>query len=210
MVTSALVVANLLGFLYELSLGDGLDGFLHRWGLIPADVRASVEGGADSPAALVTLLTSMFLHTGWLHLISNLLYLAVFGPPVERQLGSARFAALYLASGLVGGIAHQLAQPMSTQPALGASGAVAGVIAAYLVLFPGATLGSVAPVLFFHKVENTPAVLLLLVWVATQLLSGVASLTASTSVAWWAHLGGFLTGFAIAVLVRPRRLRHKK
>ena len=204
MVTAALVVANLLGFVYELSLGDGLDAFLRRWGLAPADLAA------DSPAALVTLLTSTFLHAGWLHLISNLLYLAVFGPSVEQRLGGARFAMLYLASSLAGSLAHLLAQPASTQPAIGASGGVAGVIAAHLVLFPGATLGSLAPVLFLHVVENTPALLLLLVWVATQLLSGVASLTASTSVAWWAHVGGFLTGFAIAVLVRPRRLRHKK
>jgi membrane associated rhomboid family serine protease len=204
MVTAALVVANLLGFAYELSLGDELDPFLRRWGLVPADL------GADSPAALITLLTSTFLHGGWLHLISNLLYLAVFGPSVERRLGGVRFALLYLASCLAGSLAHQLAQPTSTQPAVGASGGLAGVIAAHLVLFPGATLGSLAPVLFLHVVENTPALLLLLVWVATQLLSGVASLTASTSVAWWAHVGGFLTGFAVAVLVRPRRLRHKK
>src|SRR5215207_8893882 len=204
MVTAALVVANLLCFVFELSLGDDLDAFLRRWGLVPADL------GADSPAALITLLTSTFLHGGWLHLISNLLYLAVFGPSVERRLGGARFALLYLASCLAGSLAHQLAQPASTQPAVGASGAVAGVIAAHLVLFPGATLGSLAPVLFLQVVENTPALLLLLVWVATQLLSGVASLTASTSVAWWAHLGGFLSGFAVAVLLRPRRLRHKK
>jgi membrane associated rhomboid family serine protease len=170
----------------------------------------SLEGGSDGPAALVTLLTSMFLHAGWLHLISNLLYLAVFGPSVERRLGGLRFAALYLASGLVGSVAHQLALPTSTQPAIGASGGVAGVIAAHLVLFPGTTLGSLAPVLFLHVVENTPASLLLLVWVATQLLSGVASLTSSTGIAGWAHLGGFVTGFALSVLVRPRRLRHKK
>jgi membrane associated rhomboid family serine protease len=204
MVTTALVVANLLGFLYELSVGDELDAFLRRWGLVPADLAA------EGPAALITLLTSTFLHAGWLHLVANLVYLAVFGPPVEQRLGSARFAFLYLASAMVGSLAHQVVQPTSTQPAIGASGGVAGVIAAYLVLFPGATLGSLAPVLFFHVVEKTPVLLLLLVWVVTQLLSGVASLTASTSVAWWAHLGGFLTGLAIAVLARPRRLRHKK
>jgi membrane associated rhomboid family serine protease len=202
MVTAALVVANLLCFFYELSLGDALDPFVRRWGLVPADVTA------ETPAALITLLTSTFLHAGWLHLLSNVLYLAVFGPSVERRVGGARFALLYLSSGLVGSLAHQLAQPTSTQPAIGASGAMAGVIAAHLVLFPGATLGSLAPVLFLHVVENTPAPLLLLLWIATQLLSGVASLTASTGIAWWAHLGGFLTGFAIAVLVRPRRSRH--
>jgi membrane associated rhomboid family serine protease len=204
MVTAALVVANLLCFVYELSLGDALDPFVRRWGLVPADVNG------ETPAAWITLLTSTFLHAGWLHLLSNVLYLAVFGPSVERRVGAARFALLYLSSAIVGSLAYQLAQPMSGQPAIGASGALAGVIAAHLVLFPGATLGSLAPVLFLHVVENTPAPLLLLLWIATQLLSGVASLTASTGIAWWAHVGGFLTGFAIAVLVRPRRTRHFK
>src|ERR1700694_2956217 len=184
---------------------DGaLDGFIRRWGLVPADVLESLHGN-DGPAALVTLLTSTFLHAGWLHLLSNLLYLAVFGPPVERRVGAARFALLYVASGLAGSVAYLVAQPTSEVPAVGASGAIAGVIAAHLVLFPGATLGSLAPVLFLHVVESTPTLLLLLVWLATQFFSGVASLTTSTSIAWWAHLGGFASGLALTPVLRRRR-----
>src|SRR6266851_1332260 len=196
MVTWLLVGANVAGFGLELSLGGGLDGFLRRWGLVPADVFDSLHGSAG-PAALVTLVTSTFLHAGWLHLLANLLYLAVFGLPVERRLGAAKFALLYVVSGLVGSLAYLLAQPASDVPAVGASGAIGGVIAAHLVLYPGATLGSVAPVLFFHVVESTPTLLLLLVWLATQFFSSVASLTPSTSTAWWAlwpHLGGFISG----------------
>jgi membrane associated rhomboid family serine protease len=205
--TAGLIGLNVACFLLELALGDEVDPFLRRWGAVPADVLASLRG-SEGPAAVITLLTSTFLHAGWLHLAANMLYLAVFGRPVERGLGSARFGVLYLTSGLVGSLAYLLAQPESTRPAVGASGAIAGLIAAHLVLYPGATLGSVAPVLFLQAVENTPTLLLLLLWLATQLFSSVASLTTSTGLAWWAHLGGFASGLALAPLVRPRRLRR--
>jgi len=205
MVTWLLVAANVAGFVLELSLGGGLDGFLRRWGLVPADVLESLHGSAG-PAALVTLLTSTLLHAGWLHLLANLLYLAVFGLPVERRLGAAKFALLYVVSGLAGSLAYLLAQPTSDVPAVGASGAIGGVIAAHLVLYPGATLGSLAPVLFFHVVESAPTLLLLLVWLATQLFSSVASLTTSTDRAWEAHVGRFASGLALAPVLRRRRL----
>jgi membrane associated rhomboid family serine protease len=208
LLTGALIAANVAAFMVELSMDGTLDAFVRRWGLVPADVLESVRG-SEGPAVLVTLLTSAFLHAGWLHLLSNLLYLAVFGPPVERRVGAARFGLLYLASGLLGSLAYLLAQPNSEVPVVGASGAIAGVIAAHLVLFPGATLGSLAPVLFLHVVESTPTLLLLLVWLGTQLLSSVASLTTSTGIAWWAHVGGFATGLAVAPLIRirPHQLR---
>ena len=117
------------------------------------------------------------------------LYLAVFGPPVERRVGSFRFLILYFACATAGGAVYLLAQPTSIVPALGASGAIAGVIAAHLVLFPNATLGSVAPVLFFRVVESTPTVLLLVLWLVFQVFSGVAALTTTSGIAWWAHLG---------------------
>jgi membrane associated rhomboid family serine protease len=204
-VTVVLVGLYLAAFAVELTMASSLEPFVRRWGVVPADVFESLSGSAG-PAALVTLLTSSFLHAGWLHLVSNLLYLAVFGPPVERGLGAARFAVLYLTSGLLGSLAYLFAQPTSETPAIGASGALAGVIAAHLVLFPGATLGSLAPVLFLHVVESTPTLLLLLVWLATQLFSSVASLTTTTGIAWWAHLGGFASGLALAPLLRRRRL----
>jgi membrane associated rhomboid family serine protease len=204
MITAVFVAANLAAFVLELSLGSGLDAFVRRWGLVPADVFGSLRGD-DGPAALVTLLTSTFLHAGWFHLLTNLLYLGVFGLPVERRLGAVRFSLLYLVSAVVGSLAYLIAQPTSDIPAVGASGAIAGMIAAHLVLFPGATLGSLAPVLFLHVVESTPTLLLLLIWLATQLFSSVASLTASTGIAWWAHLGGFASGLALAPVLRRRR-----
>jgi len=201
MVTLILLAVNLAMFVVELSMGSDIDGFVRRWGLVPADVR-------EGPAAAVTLLTSTFLHAGWFHLLANLLYLGVFGLPVERRVGATRFGLIYLGSAVVGSLAYLLVQPSSTTPAVGASGAIAGVIAAHLVLYPGSTLGSLAPVLFFRVVESTPALLLLLVWLATQVFSGVASLTTSTGIAWWAHLGGFATGL-VAALVLPRQRMAK-
>jgi membrane associated rhomboid family serine protease len=199
-VTLALVVLNLAVFALELSQGADIDSFVRRWGLVPADVH-------EVPLAAITLLTSTFLHAGWFHLGANMLYLVVFGLPVERSVGPARFSAIYALSGLVGSAAYLLAQPQSYTPAIGASGAIAGVIAANLVLFPGATLGSIAPVLFLQVVESTPTLLLLLVWLATQVLSSVASLTTSTGIAWWAHLGGFACGLVLAPVLRRHRSR---
>src|SRR5207237_1386659 len=199
MITLIFIAANVAMFALELSMGTQIDSFVRRWGLVPADL-------SQGPAAAVTLLTSAFLHTGWLHLASNVVYLGVFGLPVERRIGRARFAALYLLSAIVGGLAYLVAQPLSQTPAIGASGAIAGVIAAHLVLYPRATLGSLAPVLFLHVVESTPTLLLLLLWLAAQLFSSVASLTTSTGIAWWAHLGGFASGLVLAPVLRKRRM----
>ena len=201
MVTLTLVALNLAVFVLEVSLGGEVDAFVRRWGLVPNDLR-----GSEGQGALVTLLTSTFLHAGWLHLLSNLLYLTVFGLPVEHRVGSARFSLLYLVSAVVGSLSYLVAQPTSQTPAVGASGAIAGVIAAHLVLYPGATLGSVAPVLFLSVVESTPTLLLLLLWLATQIFSSVASLTTSTGIAWWAHVGGFAAGLVLAPVLRKRRM----
>src|SRR5262249_34299965 len=150
MLTLSLVAANLAVFLLEFGLSTAaLEVFERRWGLVPADVLESTRG-SDGPAVLVTLLTSMVLHTGRLPLLSTVLYLIVFGLPVERRVGPARFGLLYLGGGLAGSLAYLLAQPASHQPAIGASGAIAGVIAAHLVLFPGMTLGSLSPVVFLR------------------------------------------------------------
>jgi membrane associated rhomboid family serine protease len=201
-VTLVLIAANLAVFFVELSMGGDIDSFVRRWGLVPADVWAG-------PAASVTLLTSTFLHAGWFHLISNVVYLGVFGPPVERRVGPARFALIYLVSAMVGSLAYLFAQPLSQTPAVGASGAIAGVIAAHVVLYPGLTLGPLAqtPVVFLHVVEGTPTLLLLLLWLATQLFSSVASLTTSTGIAWWAHFGGFASGLVLTLSLRKRMAR---
>ena len=189
MVTLVLITANIAVFVVELTQGGDIDAFVQRWGLVPIDLGAN-------PAASVTLLTSTFLHAGWLHLGANMVYLGVFGFPLEQKIGRVRFALIYFVSGLVGSLAYVLLQPLSATPAVGASGAVSGVIAARLMLF-------------LHVVESGPILLLLLLWVVTQLLAGIASLsplTGSTGIVWWAHLGGFASGLVLAPLARTWRI----
>jgi rhomboid family protein len=196
--TLALVGLNVVCFLVELSLGSQADAALRRWGLVPADVLSS-------PAAWITLVTSLFLHAGWLHLLFNVLYLAVFGMGVERLLGTLRFGLLYLISGLSGGLAYVAAQSAAEAPAVGASGAIAGVIAASLVLQPRVALGAVFG--YLPTSASLPTLVLLIVWLLSQLLSGVASIAATTGIAWWAHLGGFLAGLVVTSTLRSGRSR---
>jgi membrane associated rhomboid family serine protease len=207
-VTWLLTILNLVVFIVETRLGDGLEAFLLLWGLVAADFTELRDAGPNGdPAVMVTLVSSLFLHTGWLHLGVNLLYLVVFGGSVERRLGAGRFLALYLLAGLTGGLVHVLVRPDSIEPALGASGAIAGVIAAHLALYPGATLATLVPVLFFSSAADLPTVILLVLWVVAQVLSGLSSMTSSGLVAWWAHVGGFLTGLVLGSAMRPRRMR---
>ncbi|HEX2186152.1 MAG TPA: rhomboid family intramembrane serine protease [Chloroflexota bacterium] len=207
-ITWLLLLTNAALFLVELGAGEELEAFLQRWGLVAADISAYLRGVATSnPAVLVTFLSSLFLHAGWLHLLVNLLYLAFFGGAVEGVLGQGRYLALYVFGGVAGGLAHVLARPEAHAPAIGASGAIAGVLAAYLVLLPGAALGSLAPMLCFRPRANVPA-LLLLFWLLAQALGGVATVASTGGVAWWAHLGGFAGGLALAPLLRPRQRQH--
>ena len=180
-----------------------------QYGLIPHDLTRAFAGTPQYPlsANLLTILTSMFLHGGWQHILGNMWILWIFGDNVEDHMGHFPYLVFYLLCGVVAALTDFALSPLSTVPMIGASGAIAGVIAAHLVLYPGATLGSVAPVLFLSVVESTPTLLLLLIWLATQVLSGVASLTTSTGIAWWAHLGGFASGLVLAPVLRRHRSR---
>jgi membrane associated rhomboid family serine protease len=209
-VTYVLLLANLLMFGYELSLGKQLEPFLDLWGMVPASVAGLVAGDEAHAGVLVTPLTSMYLHVGWLHLATNMLYLGVFGGSVEVLLGRGRFLAFYTLCGLIAAAAQIAAAPASSIPAVGASGAIAGVIAAYLALRPGATIAALAPVLFFMPTVDLPAVLMLGLWFLSQVLSGWAGLSGNLAgtggVAWVAHVGGFVAGIILVWFFRqPRR-----
>lgn len=155
-----------------------------------------------SPAQLVTLVTSCFLHAGWLHLGGNLLYLLVFGPAVEARLGRLRFAALYLAAGAAGALAHTLVNPDSTTPLVGASGAIAGLLGAHLVLEPRTQVTTLIPALVIFEVASLPAAFVIAVWFVGQAAAGLAPIAATAdaeTTAWFAHLGGFAAGCLLAL-----------
>jgi membrane associated rhomboid family serine protease len=194
-VTIAIIVLNSLAFLYEQSLSD--PGFL---GLLPA--FAVVPGDFLWP----TLFTSMFLHAGWLHFLGNMLYLWIFGDNVEERLGHGLFIVFYLACGVVAGLAHVYMNPNSCLPTLGASGAIAGVMGAYFVLYPQSRILTLVPFIIFFRIIEVPAIVFLGIWFVMQFLAGALSTNADVGgVAIWAHVAGFLVGAAWVLVFRKRR-----
>ena len=201
-----LIAANSVCFLYELSLGEQLNEFVDRFGLIPAAL--------DLPAAnLRPLVTSMFLHSGWLHLFGNMLFLYIFGDNVEDRLGHVRYLLFYVLSGIAAALTQALTMASSTVPMIGASGAIAGVSGAYFLFYPTARVVTLVPIFFFFQIVEIPAVVFLLLWFLMQLFYGFATISiagrAVGGVAWWAHIGGFVFGLVVAPqLARTqRRLR---
>jgi membrane associated rhomboid family serine protease len=191
-VTTLLIVACALVFFFELSLDEySRDYFINQYGLVPAHMRP------------VTLITSMFLHGGWMHIIGNMLFLWAFGKSLEDAMGHAKFLAFYLICGVAAGITHVFFNPGITLPTVGASGAIAGVMGAYLVTFPRAKIHTLVFLFIFVTMADIPAAFILVYWFLTQLLSGYGSIAhthvTDGGVAWFAHIGGFITGM---ILVR--------
>ncbi|MDA3936405.1 MAG: rhomboid family intramembrane serine protease [Actinomycetota bacterium] len=198
-VTLMLLVANVSVFAYEASLSaPALNDLIATWTFVPSRFLAD----PFSPLQWATLFAAMFMHGGWLHLGSNMLYLWIFGNNIEDRLGAVRFVAFYLLAGVIATAAQTIADTSSNVPMLGASGAIAGVLGAYLVLYPRAKVLTVIPIFFFIELAALPAVFVIGFWFLTQLVQGVASispLAAEGGVAWFAHIGGFATGVAVAL-----------
>jgi len=207
-ITRVLIVLNAAAFLYQLMLGADLRVFMYTWGMVPARVTLALRYGEESIVAPgLTLLTSMFLHGGWLHLIGNMWYLWIFGDNIEDRLGRGRFLLFYLASGLVAALLHYTLNATSQLPTVGASGAIAGVLGAYLVTFPRARIVTLVPLFPFFQVMALPAVVVLGLWFVMQFFSGFLSLGfgGGGGVAWWAHIGGFAFGLIGMRLLGGRR-----
>jgi membrane associated rhomboid family serine protease len=199
-VTIGLIVVNALVFLHELLLpAPSLEAFMQQYALIPA--------GFSWP----TVFTSMFLHAGFWHVLPNMVYLWIFGDNVEDRLGHARYLAFYLAAGTAAAVAQLAINPFSAVPMVGASGAIAGVMGAYFVLYPQSRVLTAVFVLIFFDVIEIPAIFFLGLWFLLQLLSGVGSLGVSNAAgggtAFFAHIGGFATGAVVGVILRARDRR---
>ena len=208
-VTRLLLAANVAAFLVELRQGPALEPFIYRFGVVPTHwFVSSPSDFLDWPQLFLTLLTSQFLHGGVLHLGSNMLYLWIFGDNVEDRLGHASFLLLYLASGVVAAVTQLLITPHSAIPLVGASGAIAGVLGAYLLLFPSARIVTLVPLGFFWDQVELPAFFFLGFWFLLQWLEGIKAIGKVADVggvAFWAHIGGFVSGILGILILRPRR-----
>lgn len=204
-VTGALIIGNLLVFYYELMQGPTLPRMIRVFGLRPALFIS--YWWVPSMSVWLPLVSSMFLHGGWLHLGGNMLFLWVFGGNVEDRLGHGRFLALYLLAGFIASFTQILMSPDSLAPVIGASGAIAGVLGAYLFLFPHARVLTLVFILLFPLLVDLPAIALLIIWFASQFVAGVASLQTGEAlyggVAYWGHIGGFVAGAILGLWLAP-------
>jgi len=200
-VTASLIAVNTLIFLYQATLSTyALNTFVTEWGIVPDQMRGW---------GMITLFTSMFLHGGWMHLIGNMLFLWVFGRNLEDLIGGARFLAFYLLCGIAAGVVHVIVNSHSVLPTIGASGAIAGVMGAYLLKFPRARIITLIPIFVFFTTVEIPAAFVLLFWFGMQFFSGIGSLASTDysggGTAWFAHIGGFLIGMLLIRLFPPRQ-----
>jgi membrane associated rhomboid family serine protease len=207
LVTLAIVVACGIAFGWELGLlarsGAAFEAAITDWGVVPAQLTAAWGRGEFVSGESLTLLSSQFLHGGWLHLLGNLLYLWIFGNNVEDRMGRVGFLLFYLVGGVIAGLTQVAIDPASSIPTIGASGAIAATLGAYLVFFPGAKVTSLVFLGFFYQLVRVPAAFVLVVWFVLQLLDGIGSLGPSQGggVAFFAHIGGFVFGAVVAWLL---------
>ena len=207
LITVALILTNVAVFLYQISLGPtGNAVYTLKMGLIPFEITHFSDAISPTPIPLVlTLITTMFLHGGFLHLGGNMLYLWIFGNNIEDLLGHFRFFIFYLVCGIIATLIHITSAPESRVPLVGASGAIAGVLGAYLVCFPRARVLVLFWFMFFIRIVRVPALIVLGFWFIVQILNASSDPSSQGGVAWFAHIGGFIAG--ILLILRPRRRR---
>jgi membrane associated rhomboid family serine protease len=224
-VNLALIAANLAVFIFQLILGPHGVGFAARFAMVPARVSAAAGAlsalsarrfAASAPgsiaAPLGTILSSMFLHGGVWHIAGNMLYLFIFGAAVEYRMGSRRYLAFYLAAGIAAAIATVAMAPASAIPVIGASGAIAGVLGAYFILYPRGRILTVLPIFVYLQMLEIPAVVYLLLWFGVQLYAGISAGSRGAiagAVAWWAHVGGFLFGMLVGPMLARKEKRRR-
>ena len=212
-VNYAIIALNVIVFIFELLLGKkGLEMFFLKFGLVPANFFAAWHShNAGIVGILLPFFTCMFLHAGWLHIIGNMWFLYIFGDNIEDKLGHIKYIFFYLACGFVAGASQFVFALHSHVPMIGASGAIAGVLGAYLLLFPQSKILTLVPIVFFIQIVELPAFIFLLIWFLIQFFYGTISIGALSGVgggvAWWAHIGGFIMGMVLVKVFLKRRKR---
>jgi membrane associated rhomboid family serine protease len=200
-VNYGLILINVAVFVVMLMQGANLDAFVGRYAMIPNQISSGLDAGD-----LLRILTSMFMHGGWMHLIGNMLYLWIFGDNVEDALGHVGYLVFYLLAGFLASFAHYYFNPQSIVPTVGASGAIAGVLGAYLVFYPSSRVYTFIPIGFFSRLTLVPSFVVLGLWFVLQLFSGFLSIGAADQggVAVWAHVGGFVFGLLVGLLFKSK------
>ncbi|MBN2620274.1 rhomboid family intramembrane serine protease [candidate division WOR-3 bacterium] len=194
-VTYGLIGLNIVVFLYEISLGDTLNGFIQQFGAVPYTIFHP-----SGPGSYCTLISSMFIHASLMHIAGNMLFLWIFGDNIEDRMGHVFFFIFYVISGLAGALLHSITAPGSLVPMVGASGAISGIMGAYILLYPKARILALVPLGFFLRIMKLPALLFLGVWFLYQFLLGILSIgVKGGGVAYFAHIGGFAVGLVIAL-----------
>jgi len=210
-VTVSIIALNIMVFLFELSMGQGLDSFLFQFGVVPIKVYYSTDiPGSNIINTYFPFLSFMFLHGGFVHLIGNMWYLWIFGDNVEDRLGRIKFVIFYLICGIGSAIVHVYFNSQSGVPCVGASGAIAGVLGAYMVTFPRARVLVLIPLFIVWQTIELPAIIVLGFWFLIQFFSGTASISSTHGggVAWWAHIGGFVLGVILIKLFPKSRRQY--
>jgi rhomboid family protein len=202
-----LIAINLMVFIYEASLGNRIEGFVLQYGLTPVRFFWGLQNQLGE--AILPLFTSMFLHGGWLHVLGNMWFLYIFGDNVEDRVGHAKYIFFYLLCGIGAGLVQTILMPRSSVPMVGASGAIAGILGAYFLLFPGSRILTLVPIFIFIQLMEIPAVVFLIIWFFFQFIQGTMMRDVTGGgVAWWAHIGGFVIGiFLILFFKKPERRR---
>jgi membrane associated rhomboid family serine protease len=203
-VNMVIIVLNILVFLYEFSLGRKMEEFIYQFGLTPVRFFSGLEH--NFLTAIIPIFTSMFMHGGWLHLIGNMWFLYIFGDNVEDRVGKVGYVIFYLLCGVGSAMTQTFLQPDSTIPMVGASGAIAGVLGAYFLLYPHARVLTLVPIFIFLQIMEIPAVIFLFFWFLWQFIQGGLAATnpAQGGVAWWAHIGGFIVGAILIFFFKKR------
>jgi membrane associated rhomboid family serine protease len=202
-----LIAANLVVFLFELSLDADLEKFIYNFGVVPASIMNDFNMMSIGVGTIFPFISSMFLHGGWMHLIGNMLFLYIFGDNIEDKFGHIRYFFFYILAGVSAAVLQTLMFPESTVPMVGASGAIAGVLGAYVFLFPRAKVVTLIPIFILFQIVELPAFLFLGIWFAMQIFSGIFSLGIGADaggIAWWAHIGGFLAGIIMLPFLKKR------
>ena len=211
-ITITIISINALVYIYQLFLREGYAAFIYAMGLIPFEISHRVDILNIGPDLIYSaIFTSMFIHGSFIHLFGNMLFLWIFGNNVEDYLGRRNFIIFYIVCGIAAALAQVLTNPNSTIPIVGASGAIAGILGAYLVLYPRAKVYTIVIFGFFIRLIRIPAVIVLSFWIVYQFLYGISSLSQRAGeggVAWFAHIGGFISGFILIKVYRNIKTKH--